>query len=126
MFVCVCLLVYIQKYKKNKNFINQCSISNIIVIDDLQKDEFCLFRDRTILCLDQWADNFLMFQFLILVHNATVTAAVFAPNPSLFVRSKRQESDPSKEIEETPRQVMVTADFTGAIKVVLNLGPKPT
>ncbi|XP_078311174.1 WD repeat-containing protein 44-like isoform X3 [Crassostrea virginica] len=62
----------------------------------------------------------------IKVHNATVTAAVFAPNPSLFVRSKRQESDPSKEIEETPRQVMVTADFTGAIKVVLNLGPKPT
>lgn len=62
----------------------------------------------------------------IKVHNATVTAAVFAPNPSLFIRSKRQESDSSKEIEETPRQVMVTADFTGAIKVVLNLGPKPT
>lgn len=62
----------------------------------------------------------------ISVHNATVTAAVFAPNPSLFIRSKRQESDSSKEIEETPRQVMVTADFTGAIKVVLNLGPKPT
>lgn len=61
----------------------------------------------------------------IKVHNATVTAAVFAPNPSLFIRSKRQESDSSKEIEETPRQVMVTADFTGAIKVVLNLGPKP-
>lgn len=62
----------------------------------------------------------------IKVHNSTVTAAVFAPNPSLFIRSKRQESDSSKEIEETPRQVMVTADFTGAIKVVLNLGPKPT
>lgn len=62
----------------------------------------------------------------IKVHNATVTAAVFAPNPSLFIRSKRQESDSSKEMEETPRQVMVTADFTGAIKVVLNLGPKPT
>ncbi|XP_062570560.1 WD repeat-containing protein 44-like isoform X3 [Saccostrea cucullata] len=62
----------------------------------------------------------------IKVHNATVTAAVFAPNPSLFVRSKKQEPNPSKETEETPRQVIVAADFTGAIKVVLNLGPKPT
>ncbi|XP_056006107.1 WD repeat-containing protein 44-like isoform X2 [Ostrea edulis] len=62
----------------------------------------------------------------IKVHNATVTAAVFAPNPSLFIRSKKLESDSSKETEETPRQVIVTADFTGAIKVVLNLGPKPT
>jgi hypothetical protein len=67
-----------------------------------------------------------MSTLIISVHNATVTAAVFAPNPSLFIRSKKQDPDSSKETEETPRQVIVTADFTGAIKVVLNLGPKPT
>lgn len=44
---------------------------------------------------------------------------------SLFV-PRDENQTPAKKIEDTLRQVMVTADFTGSIKVVLNLGPKPT
>ncbi|XP_021361869.1 WD repeat-containing protein 44-like [Mizuhopecten yessoensis] len=52
------------------------------------------------------------------VHNAVVTAAVFAPNPSLLMA---QSESPAKEEERTD-QVLVTADFSGAIKVVQNTG----
>ncbi|XP_060073937.1 WD repeat-containing protein 44-like [Ylistrum balloti] len=50
------------------------------------------------------------------VHNAVVTAAVFAPNPSLLMTPSQSTA---KE-EERTSQVLVTADFSGAIKVVQN------
>ncbi len=56
---------------------------------------------------------------IFLVHNAVVTAAIFAPNPSsLRPNSKRKSTVDSQEDEG---EVMITADFTGALKVVRNL-----
>ncbi|CAC5398554.1 WDR44 [Mytilus coruscus] len=55
----------------------------------------------------------------IKIHNAVVTAAIFAPKPSLLKpNSKKKSADDSDEDEG---EVMVTADFTGALKVVRNL-----
>ncbi|XP_033760406.1 WD repeat-containing protein 44-like isoform X2 [Pecten maximus] len=50
------------------------------------------------------------------VHNAVVTAAVFAPNPSLLMAP----SQSAAKDDERTNQVLVTADFSGAIKVVQN------
>ncbi|VDI59749.1 WD repeat-containing protein 44 [Mytilus galloprovincialis] len=55
----------------------------------------------------------------IKIHNAVVTAAIFAPKPSLLKpNNKKKYADDSDEDEG---EVMVTADFTGALKVVRNL-----
>ncbi|XP_052104582.1 WD repeat-containing protein 44-like [Mytilus californianus] len=55
----------------------------------------------------------------IKIHNAVVTAAIFAPKPSLLKpNSKKKYAEDSDEDEG---EVMVTADFTGALKVVRNL-----
>ena len=55
----------------------------------------------------------------ISVHNAVVTAAIFAPNPAMLrPNSKRRSAEDSQEDEG---EVIVTADFTGALKVVRNL-----
>ena len=55
------------------------------------------------------------------VHNAVVTCAVFAPNPSFIFRMAMVENCPtadylSDEIEEL--EIIVSADFTGLIKVI--------
>ncbi|XP_063428842.1 WD repeat-containing protein 44-like [Mytilus trossulus] len=55
----------------------------------------------------------------IKIHNAVVTAAIFAPKPALLKpNNKKKYADDSDEDEG---EVMVTADFTGALKVVRNL-----
>ncbi|KAK3095128.1 hypothetical protein FSP39_010642, partial [Pinctada imbricata] len=57
----------------------------------------------------------------IKVHNATVTAAVFAPNPALLKKSDFCEAaESSSDKHENQEQIIVSADFSGAIKVVQN------
>ncbi|XP_034958169.1 WD repeat-containing protein 44 [Zootoca vivipara] len=68
-------------------------------------------------------------------HNAVVTSAIFAPNPSLMVsldtpekqepESKNEESEstdpiPSGALKTDHTEVLLSADFTGAIKVFIN------
>ncbi|XP_053329064.1 WD repeat-containing protein 44 [Spea bombifrons] len=71
----------------------------------------------------------------IKAHNAVVTSAIFAPNPSLMVStdatSERQDPDhkaeqaesdkiPSGALKPDHTEVLLSADFTGAIKVFVN------
>ncbi|XP_075797280.1 WD repeat-containing protein 44 isoform X2 [Pelodiscus sinensis] len=71
----------------------------------------------------------------IKAHNAVVTSAIFAPNPSLMVSletSEKQESEskgddpeaadtiPSGALKTDHTEVLLSADFTGAIKVFSN------
>lgn len=72
----------------------------------------------------------------IKAHNAVVTSAIFAPNPSLMVSadasSERQDTDhkgeqgesvdhiPSGALKPDHTEVLLSADFTGAIKVFMN------
>ncbi|GFO37301.1 WD repeat-containing protein 44, partial [Plakobranchus ocellatus] len=64
----------------------------------------------------------------IKVHNAVVTSAVFAPNPSFIFRMAEQQNMEAKG-EQNPltldddteeREIIVSADFTGVIKVITN------
>ncbi|XP_012941432.1 WD repeat-containing protein 44 [Aplysia californica] len=62
----------------------------------------------------------------IKVHNAVVTSAIFAPNPSFIFRMAEQQAMelkgqqllPDDDTEE--REIIISADFTGAIKVITN------
>ncbi|OXB79697.1 UNVERIFIED_CONTAM: hypothetical protein H355_011083 [Colinus virginianus] len=71
----------------------------------------------------------------IKAHNAVVTSAIFAPNPGLMVSletSEKQEAESKGEDSETAdtipsgalktdhTEVLLSADFTGAIKVFIN------
>ncbi|GFR63234.1 WD repeat-containing protein 44 [Elysia marginata] len=67
----------------------------------------------------------------IKVHNAVVTSAVFAPNPSFIFRmamAEQQNLEAKTGSEQTltldddteEREIIVSADFTGAIKVITN------
>ncbi|EMP39194.1 WD repeat-containing protein 44, partial [Chelonia mydas] len=71
----------------------------------------------------------------IKAHNAVVTSAIFAPNPSLIVSletSEKQETEskgddpeasdtiPSGALKTDHTEVLLSADFTGAIKVFIN------
>ncbi|NP_001089666.1 WD repeat-containing protein 44 [Xenopus laevis] len=68
----------------------------------------------------------------IKAHNAVVTSAIFAPNPGLMVSaetsSEKQEGDQAEPVENIPSgalksdhtEVLLSADFTGAIKVFIN------
>lgn len=68
----------------------------------------------------------------IKAHNAVVTSAIFAPNPSLMlsldVQSERPESEDTEVLDTMPSgitktdntEVLLSADFTGAIKVFIN------
>ncbi|XP_039344228.1 WD repeat-containing protein 44 isoform X1 [Mauremys reevesii] len=71
----------------------------------------------------------------IKAHNAVVTSAIFAPNPSLMVSletSEKQEAEskgddseasdtiPSGALKTDHTEVLLSADFTGAIKVFIN------
>ncbi|XP_075619317.1 WD repeat-containing protein 44 isoform X3 [Balearica regulorum gibbericeps] len=71
----------------------------------------------------------------IKAHNAVVTSAIFAPNPGLMVSletSEKQEAESKGEDSETSdtipsgalktdhTEVLLSADFTGAIKVFIN------
>lgn len=71
----------------------------------------------------------------IKAHNAVVTSAIFAPNPGLMVSletSDKQEAESKGEDSETAdtipsgalktdhTEVLLSADFTGAIKVFIN------
>uniref|UniRef100_A0A8I3ZYK0 WD repeat-containing protein 44 n=1 Tax=Callithrix jacchus TaxID=9483 RepID=A0A8I3ZYK0_CALJA len=72
----------------------------------------------------------------IKAHNAVVTSAIFAPNPSLMlsldVQSEKSEGNEKSEdaevLDATPSgimktdntEVLLSADFTGAIKVFIN------
>uniref|UniRef100_A0A8C4UXZ9 WD repeat-containing protein 44 n=1 Tax=Falco tinnunculus TaxID=100819 RepID=A0A8C4UXZ9_FALTI len=71
----------------------------------------------------------------IKAHNAVVTSAIFAPNPGLMVSletSEKQETESKGEDSETSdtipsgalktdhTEVLLSADFTGAIKVFIN------
>ncbi|KFP06908.1 WD repeat-containing protein 44 isoform X2 [Calypte anna] len=71
----------------------------------------------------------------IKAHNAVVTSAIFAPNPGLMVsleNSEKQEAETKEEDSETSdtipsgalktdhTEVLLSADFTGAIKVFIN------
>ncbi|XP_062997921.1 WD repeat-containing protein 44 [Elgaria multicarinata webbii] len=68
-------------------------------------------------------------------HNAVVTSAIFAPNPSLMVSSETSEKQepeskgedsesadpiPSGALKTDHTEVLLSADFTGAIKVFIN------
>uniref|UniRef100_A0A8D2L924 WD repeat-containing protein 44 n=1 Tax=Varanus komodoensis TaxID=61221 RepID=A0A8D2L924_VARKO len=67
-------------------------------------------------------------------HNAVVTSAIFAPNPNLMVSEilEKQEPDskgedaessdpiPSGALKMAHTEVLLSADFTGAIKVFIN------
>ncbi|XP_038271975.1 WD repeat-containing protein 44 isoform X2 [Dermochelys coriacea] len=71
----------------------------------------------------------------IKAHNAVVTSAIFAPNPSLMISletSEKQETEskgddpeasdtiPSGALKTDHTEVLLSADFTGAIKVFIN------
>ncbi|XP_072126486.1 WD repeat-containing protein 44 isoform X1 [Mobula birostris] len=69
----------------------------------------------------------------IKAHNAVVTSAIFAPNPSLMLsdvpQAEKAESDalgintdniPSGALKADITEVLLSADFTGAIKVFIN------
>nr|XP_015207313.1 PREDICTED: WD repeat-containing protein 44 isoform X1 [Lepisosteus oculatus] len=72
----------------------------------------------------------------IKAHNAVVTSAIFAPNPSLIVspdvaterpegecknaETAENESIPSGALKTDHTEVLLSADFTGAIKVFVN------
>lgn len=68
----------------------------------------------------------------IKAHNAVVTSAIFAPNPSLMlsldVQSEKSESEDAEVLDTIPSgimktdntEVLLSADFTGAIKVFIN------
>ncbi|XP_067669114.1 WD repeat-containing protein 44-like isoform X1 [Haliotis asinina] len=56
----------------------------------------------------------------IKVHNAVVTAAIFAPNPSHFFKKKPLEGAEKSQESEEQREIIVSADFTGAIKIMTN------
>ncbi|XP_045673565.1 WD repeat-containing protein 44 [Phyllostomus hastatus] len=68
----------------------------------------------------------------IKAHNAVVTSAIFAPNPSLMlsldVQSEKPESEDAEVLDTMPSgitktdntEVLLSADFTGAIKVFIN------
>lgn len=49
------------------------------------------------------------------VHNATVTCAVFSPNPDIIMKHVLQDKD-----SNTSGYVLVSADFNGMIKVFIN------
>lgn len=71
-------------------------------------------------------DYFLKIFFFIIVHNAVVTAAIFAPNPSFIFRMAEQQNLEQKgqpmsvEDDTEEREIIVSADFTGVIKVITN------
>lgn len=55
------------------------------------------------------------------MHNAVVTAAIFAPNPSLFAPSNEVSGFKPQTLQETfPGEIIVSVDFTGTIKVIQN------
>lgn len=68
----------------------------------------------------------------IKAHNAVVTSAIFAPNPSLMlsldVQSEKPEGEDAEILDNMPSgimktdntEVLLSADFTGAIKVFIN------
>ncbi|KAK7090866.1 hypothetical protein V1264_010610 [Littorina saxatilis] len=59
----------------------------------------------------------------IKVHNAVVTAAVFAPNPSFIFRMAMAENPATAccfDDDTEDREIIVSADFTGSIKVITN------
>ncbi|XP_036126692.1 WD repeat-containing protein 44 [Molossus molossus] len=68
----------------------------------------------------------------IKAHNAVVTSAIFAPNPSLMlsldVQPEKSESEDTEVLDTMPSgimktdntEVLLSADFTGAIKVFIN------
>ncbi|XP_054436305.1 WD repeat-containing protein 44 [Pteronotus mesoamericanus] len=68
----------------------------------------------------------------IKAHNAVVTSAIFAPNPSLMlsldVQSEKSESEDAEVLDTMSSgitktdntEVLLSADFTGAIKVFIN------
>ncbi|XP_076454073.1 WD repeat-containing protein 44-like isoform X2 [Babylonia areolata] len=60
----------------------------------------------------------------IKVHNAVVTAAIFAPNPSFIFRMAMAENATTASMnfddDTEDREIIVSADFTGAIKVITN------
>ncbi|XP_053570618.1 WD repeat-containing protein 44 [Bombina bombina] len=76
----------------------------------------------------------------IKAHNAVVTSAIFAPNPSLLVSpdtSERQDIEekgeqagsdniPSGALKSDNSEVLLSADFTGAIKVFINKKKNPS
>lgn len=55
-------------------------------------------------------------------HQAVVTAAIFAPQPGLIIKSQFQyeDSDEKTGPPEVRGEVIVSADFNGAIKVFIN------
>lgn len=73
-------------------------------------------------CSKAWFIKFcrLLFDFyqriLILAHNAVVTAAIFAPCPWNVVQTEYNDNSTGM----TGPEVIVTADWTGAIKIFLN------
>ncbi|XP_041353204.1 WD repeat-containing protein 44-like [Gigantopelta aegis] len=65
----------------------------------------------------------------IKVHNAVATVAIFAPNPSLFCPPVKKldpcaASIASCDLESGLGEIIISADFTGAIKVVRNYPQK--
>ena len=68
-------------------------------------------------------DNVMMLCVCVSVHNAVVTAAVFAPNPSFIFRMAMADNPATAlcfDDDTEDREIIVSADFTGAIKVITN------
>uniref|UniRef100_A0A674BCW3 WD repeat-containing protein 44 n=1 Tax=Salmo trutta TaxID=8032 RepID=A0A674BCW3_SALTR len=58
----------------------------------------------------------------IKAHNAVVTSAIFAPHPNLIsLDSTDSETIPSGALKTDHTEVLLSADFTGAIKVFINV-----
>uniref|UniRef100_A0A6Q2ZMP0 WD repeat-containing protein 44 n=1 Tax=Esox lucius TaxID=8010 RepID=A0A6Q2ZMP0_ESOLU len=61
----------------------------------------------------------------IKAHNAVVTSAIFAPHPSLIVPqeagAEKAGTIPSGALKTDHTEVLLSADFTGAIKVFINV-----
>uniref|UniRef100_A0A8C2E566 WD repeat-containing protein 44 n=1 Tax=Cyprinus carpio TaxID=7962 RepID=A0A8C2E566_CYPCA len=59
----------------------------------------------------------------IKAHNAVVTSAIFAPHPDLIVPQEAgtEKPDPDWALKTDHSEVLLSADFTGAIKVFVNV-----
>ena len=55
----------------------------------------------------------------VAAHMAVVTAAIFAPVPRLIIKSQFPSLEGEKQLE-VRGEVLVSADYTGAIKVFIN------
>lgn len=115
----ICIF-FILTYKR----INECSIVFVVKIFFLQfNDSFTRYIFCYISCF------ILSYRVLLVCFRSqcySYSCCICHKPVTLYSFQETRIRLQQKNPEDTLRQVMVTADFTDAIKVVLNLGPKPT